>query len=89
MFQQAETELIAFRNLDQADLYYEYYPDLYPGRKGSMVPFGMRLLYAELPHLLGKSQDCLDKLCYLRAIIQRVCWWLYVLCALYVLNDFF
>lgn len=34
MYQQAETELIAFRSLDQADLYYEYYPDLYPGRKG-------------------------------------------------------
>lgn len=40
---------------------------------GCMVPFGMRVLHAELPHYLGKSQDALDRVCYIRAVIQRVC----------------
>ena len=30
----AETECEAFGNMDQPDLYFEYFPDLYPGRKG-------------------------------------------------------
>ena len=33
-------------NLDRSDLYYEYYPDRYPGRRGSLVPFTLRLMHA-------------------------------------------
>ena len=35
MYSTAEAELEAFGNFDQPDLYYEYYPDTYPGRKGA------------------------------------------------------
>jgi hypothetical protein len=35
LFQNAEMELEPFGNLDQPDLYYEYYPTVYPGRRGT------------------------------------------------------
>ncbi|XP_048453063.1 trafficking protein particle complex subunit 12-like [Rhincodon typus] len=62
LFQNAETEFEPFGNLDQPDLYYEYYPHVYPGRRGSMIPFSMRVLHAELPQYLGKPQESLDRL---------------------------
>ena len=34
MFSTAEVELEAFGSFNQPDLYYEFYPDTYPGRKG-------------------------------------------------------
>ena len=34
LFQNAEMEFEPFGNLDQPDLYYEYYPQVYPGRRG-------------------------------------------------------
>uniref|UniRef100_A0ACB8GD66 Trafficking protein particle complex subunit 12 n=1 Tax=Sphaerodactylus townsendi TaxID=933632 RepID=A0ACB8GD66_9SAUR len=36
LFQNAEMEFEPFGNLDQPDLYYEYYPHVYPGRKGKL-----------------------------------------------------
>ncbi|KAF3844633.1 hypothetical protein F7725_007796 [Dissostichus mawsoni] len=56
LFQNAELEIEPFGNLDQPDLFYEYYPTVYPGRRGSMVPFSMRLLHAELPQYLAKPK---------------------------------
>ena len=35
LFQNAELEFEPFGNLDQPDLYYEYYPTVYPGRRGT------------------------------------------------------
>ncbi|VTJ77675.1 Hypothetical predicted protein [Marmota monax] len=34
LFQNAEMEFEPFGSLDQPDLYYEYYPHVYPGRRG-------------------------------------------------------
>lgn len=34
LFQNAELEFEPFGNLDQPDLYYEYYPAVYPGKRG-------------------------------------------------------
>lgn len=58
----AEVECEQFGLLDAPDLYFEFYPELYGGRKGSMVPFSFRLLVAELPHHLGKHSTSLDRL---------------------------
>ena len=33
-YSMAEVECEAFGNLDRPDIYLEYYPDLFPGRKG-------------------------------------------------------
>ncbi|XP_020775509.2 trafficking protein particle complex subunit 12 [Boleophthalmus pectinirostris] len=72
LFQNAELEFEPFGNLDQPDLYYEYYPNVYPGRRGSMVPFSMRLLHAELPQYLAKPQEALDRLHTLRTVCLSI-----------------
>nr|XP_020464430.1 trafficking protein particle complex subunit 12 isoform X2 [Monopterus albus]XP_020464432.1 trafficking protein particle complex subunit 12 isoform X2 [Monopterus albus] len=72
LFQNAEMEFEPFGNLDQPDLYYEYYPNVYPGRRGSMVPFSMRLLHAELPQYLAKPQEALDRLHNLKTVCLAI-----------------
>ncbi|XP_012674966.2 trafficking protein particle complex subunit 12 [Clupea harengus] len=72
LFQNAELECEPFGNLDLPDLYYEYYPSVYPGRHGSMVPFSMRVLHAELPQYLGKPQESLDRLHRMRTVCQKI-----------------
>ncbi|XP_062981197.1 trafficking protein particle complex subunit 12 [Elgaria multicarinata webbii] len=72
LFQNAEMEFEPFGNLDQPDLYYEYYPHVYPGRKGSMVPFSMRILHAELQQYLGNPQESLDRLHTMNTICTKI-----------------
>ncbi|XP_033980236.1 trafficking protein particle complex subunit 12 isoform X1 [Trematomus bernacchii] len=72
LFQNAELEIEPFGNLDQPDLFYEYYPTVYPGRRGSMVPFSMRLLHAELPQYLAKPQEALDRLHNLKTVCLAI-----------------
>ncbi|KAG9268824.1 trafficking protein particle complex subunit 12 [Astyanax mexicanus] len=72
LFQNAELEFEPFGNVDQPDLYYEYYPTVYPGRRGSMVPFSMRVLHAELPQYLNKPQESLDRLHSMRSVCQKI-----------------
>ncbi|XP_034531488.1 trafficking protein particle complex subunit 12 [Notolabrus celidotus] len=72
LHQNAELEIEPFGNLDQPDLYYEYYPTVYPGRRGSMVPFSMRLLHAELPQYLAKPQEALDRLHTLKTVCLAI-----------------
>ncbi|XP_036080383.1 trafficking protein particle complex subunit 12 isoform X2 [Rousettus aegyptiacus] len=72
LFQNAEMEFEPFGDLDQPDLYYEYYPHVYPGRRGSMVPFSMRVLHAELQQYLGNPQEALDRLHGLKAVCSKI-----------------
>ncbi|XP_068457695.1 trafficking protein particle complex subunit 12 [Clinocottus analis] len=72
LFQNAELECEPFGDLDHPDLYYEYYPSVYPGRRGSMVPFSMRLLHAELPQYLAKPQEALDRLHTLKTVCLAI-----------------
>jgi hypothetical protein len=37
LYSLADNENAAFGNFDKPDLFYEYYPDLYPGRKGKIL----------------------------------------------------
>uniref|UniRef100_A0A8C1NK31 Trafficking protein particle complex 12 n=1 Tax=Cyprinus carpio TaxID=7962 RepID=A0A8C1NK31_CYPCA len=72
LFQNAELEFEPFGNLDHPNLYYEYYPTVYPGRRGSMVPFSMRVLHAELPQYLQKPQETLDRLHGIKSVCQKI-----------------
>ncbi|KAK7101190.1 hypothetical protein V1264_024019 [Littorina saxatilis] len=72
LYEMAESEMRAFQNLDTPDLYFEFYPQRFPGRRGSMVCFAMRLLHADLPHLNGRSQETLDRLYYILAVVRKI-----------------
>ncbi|XP_024960005.1 trafficking protein particle complex subunit 12-like [Cynara cardunculus var. scolymus] len=54
------------------DIYrYEAYPHHYPNRHGSMAPFVLRWLYAELPSRIGKRQESLDRFYMLLQFIRE------------------
>ena len=71
-FSTVEVEAEAFGDLDRPDLYYEYYPEQYGARQGSMVPFGFRVLLAELPLHVGKPLDAMDRLYNLLALVEKI-----------------
>jgi hypothetical protein len=41
---------------------FEHHPNIFPNRDGSMIPFEIQLLRAELPHLQGNSALTLQNL---------------------------
>ncbi|THD28987.1 Tetratricopeptide repeat protein 15 [Fasciola hepatica] len=71
-YEVAERELNTFGTLDAPNVYFESSPDLYPGRSGSIIPFSLRLVHAELPFYLGRSEEALDRLYHLIATIGRI-----------------
>eukprot|EP00035_Acanthoeca_spectabilis_P001032 m.77128 g.77128 ORF g.77128 m.77128 type:complete len:408 (-) comp10584_c0_seq1:2237-3460(-) len=66
----AMSELNSFGSFDQVDLLFESYPDVHHGKKGSMVPFSLRLIRAELPSRLGKHDGSLVQLHLLKHACQ-------------------
>lgn len=71
-FREADLELRQFENFDRAEFFYESHSDVYPSRQGSMVPFGFRLLVAELPQFLSRSDESLTMLCKLLDTVNSV-----------------
>lgn len=60
-FADASTELESLQDLESPEYKYESYPQIYPGRSGSMVPFCLRWLNCVIPIKLGSRQDGLDR----------------------------
>ncbi|KAF8405976.1 hypothetical protein HHK36_008056 [Tetracentron sinense] len=58
----AAEELDSLEDFDSKRYRYESFPEHYPNRSGSMVPFTLRWLHAEIPQRLGKRQETLDRL---------------------------
>ncbi|XP_021751843.1 trafficking protein particle complex subunit 12-like [Chenopodium quinoa] len=67
----------SLENLDNSSYRYESYPNVYPNRTGSMIPFSLRWLQALLPSFLGRRPDSLDRLYlllqFVRARIDEGC----------------
>lgn len=62
----------AFGRLNLPDMYYEYYPELYPGRKGSLPSFSFRLLIAELPIYKGRLNEAMNNLTELLQVCKKI-----------------
>lgn len=61
-FHAAAQEIAAFGDLDAPQYRFENHPDLYPEKSGSMVPFALRCMHAELPYREGKTAETLHRL---------------------------
>ncbi|XP_062507389.1 trafficking protein particle complex subunit 12-like isoform X2 [Corticium candelabrum] len=73
LYSVAQTELDSFGDFDRPDLYFDFHADIYPEHQGgSLVPFSLRLLYAELPQYLGSYNESLDKLYKLLHVSQMI-----------------
>ncbi|XP_059641235.1 uncharacterized protein LOC132283314 [Cornus florida] len=70
-FSDASAELDSLEDdLDSSQYNYQSYPQHYPNRSGSMVPFALRWLHAELPSKLGKRQETLDRFYLLLDLVR-------------------
>ncbi len=73
LFKEAESELTQFGSFfNMPEFFYEFHASVYPGRKGSMIPFGLRILAAELPQFLGKTEESITNLYHLLSVVQSV-----------------
>ena len=68
----AYTEVSAFGDLESPDLYYDYYPTEYQGRRGTMVPFSLRLLAAQIPARYQRPDESQRKLCRLLYTVRKI-----------------
>ncbi|KNA02816.1 hypothetical protein SOVF_215100, partial [Spinacia oleracea] len=60
----------SLEDLHSSSYRYESYPNVYPNRIGSMIPFTLRWLQALLPSFLGRRNDSLDRLYLLLHFIR-------------------
>jgi hypothetical protein len=73
LFKEAELELAQFGSrLNKPQCFYQFHGNAYPDRKGSIIPFGLRMLAAELPQHLGRPEDSIANLYHLLSVVQKV-----------------
>ncbi|XP_063708108.1 trafficking protein particle complex subunit 12 [Culicoides brevitarsis] len=61
-----------FGKLNNPDMYFENYPELYPGRKGSLASFSFRLLLAELPIYKSRLNEAMNNLTELLETCKKI-----------------
>ncbi|XP_076260001.1 trafficking protein particle complex subunit 12 [Rhynchophorus ferrugineus] len=71
-FNIAQAEAEPFGQLEKPDVFYQFYPDMYGARTGSIASFSFRLLLAELPMHCGKPKESLTKLFSMLATIKKM-----------------
>ena len=71
LFKEAETELQQFENFEKPYFFYEFQQRSYPNRKGSMIPFGFRMLHAELAQYLNRQEETISNLYKLLYVVDN------------------
>lgn len=72
LFEMVTAEAEAFQQLSRPDLFYDFYAEMYNGRKGSMASFTFRLLLAELPMYVGQEKIALDNLSNVNSVCKQI-----------------
>ncbi|KAL4363630.1 hypothetical protein GQ457_04G034600 [Hibiscus cannabinus] len=70
-FADASEEIDTLDDFNSHYYKYETYPQLYPNRSGSMIPFSLRFIHAQLPLKLGNRQEGLDRFYLLLKFIRE------------------
>lgn len=70
-FTDAATELDTLDDFNSHYYKYETYPQLYKNRSGSMIPFSLRFIHAQLPIKLGNRLEGLDRFYLLLNFIRQ------------------
>lgn len=71
MYGAAADELRALGSLESPQYRYESHPQLFLDKTGSMVPFALRWLHAELPHRMGQTGTTIERLYSLLAYCNK------------------
>ncbi|XP_052848851.1 trafficking protein particle complex subunit 12 [Drosophila gunungcola] len=71
-FELLNAEAEPFGQLSSPDVFYDFYPEMYNGKSGSIACFSFRLLLAELPIYLGKPHIALDRLSELHVTSREI-----------------
>jgi len=72
LFTIAEAEAQYFGDLEKPDVFLQYYPELYGGRTGSLAPWRLRLLLAQIPGFCGKSSESVNRLFHLLQCVGTI-----------------
>ncbi|XP_037908768.1 trafficking protein particle complex subunit 12 [Hermetia illucens] len=67
-----QSEAEPFGQLNSGDVYYDFYHEMYGGKKGSMACFSFRLLLAEIPMYTGSPKTAMDRLSELSALCNEI-----------------
>lgn len=68
----AGKEALAWDDLDRPDLYMQWYKELYGSKYGTLVPFSLRLILAELPQYVNSSINVYKKLFEVLTGVKKV-----------------
>jgi len=71
---------MAWDDLDRPDLYMQWYKELYGNKYGTLVPFNLRLILAELPQYIASSNNVYKKLFEVLTGVKKVC---FLICYIY------
>ena len=72
LFREAESELKQFDNFDRPEFFYDNHAKYYANRRGSMIAFGFRMLNAEMPYYLGRSDESIVNLIRLQKVATNI-----------------
>jgi len=72
LFTTAEAEAAGLWECERPDMFYQFYPEVFGGRRGSLAPWSLRLLLAELPMYNNKQVVTMNRLFKLQRSVRKM-----------------